>query len=262
MKNVLLIILFLLTFGGVAQKSMNEKQRLEFDSNFFDAMNERLKSNYDKSNEYFEQCLAIDNHNDAIYFKMAQNSLDAKKYEEALQFLEQARRLNPENKWYQKLYIDIKIAEGAPRDEIKKLIKDFEATAQNKYLIRSLYRKMYRIKARFTYPKQAKPKKQEDGKKGELARLWQEKKYAELIQAGEKQLDEQPDNPQIYLYVAQAYKAMSKPKKSLEFLEMGMDFILRDKSMKKAYYQEFIKVYQQLNKPKKVKLYQQKLQKI
>jgi len=256
--NIILLIFFSLSLW--AQENNEEKKRLEFNDYFFDAMNERLKNNYEKSNEYFEQCLALDDQNDVIYFKIAQNYLDAKKYEEALQYLEKVRALNPENKWYAKLYIDIKIDSGTPRDEVRKMIKEFEPVAKNKYLIQSLYRKMYRKTPRVTYKtKNLKPLPSTGDK---LPALWQQKQYKKLIETGEKMLDEQPDNPKIYLYIAKAYLAVNKPKKALEYLEMGTDFILNDKETRKAYYLEMIKAYQSLNKPKKVKLYKQKLEKI
>ena len=260
MKNLYLILLLLFSFAGWSQISGDEKKSLEFADYFFDAMNERLKSNYEKSNEYFEQCLALDDTNDVVYFKMAQNFADAKNYDEAWQYVEVAQKLNPDNKWYKKLYIDIKIDSGTPRDEIKKMIKDFEEVAQNKYLIQSLYRKMYRKTVQVNYQK-AKTKKPQSSENN-LADLWQQKKYADLLKTGEKLLDEQPDNPRIYLYMAQAHLGMNQAKKALDYLDMGSDFILSDKNMQKAYYQEYIKAYKALNKPKKVKLYQTKLAKI
>jgi len=261
MKKLFIVILLFFSLSAWTQNTLDEKKKLEFDENFFDAMNERLKNNYEKSNEYFEQCLSIDDQNDAIYFKMAQNYLDAKNYEKAFQYLEQARRINPENKWYQKLFIDIKIESGAPRDEIKKLIKKFEPVAQNKYVIRALTRKMYR---KTSATNQSKPVKKENTSRegNHLAQLWQQKNYQALAKAAEKKLDDEPDNPQIYLYVARAYTGLNQPEKALEFLEMGSDFIVGDKKMQKSYYQQYIKVYQLLDKPKKVKLYQQKLEKI
>jgi tetratricopeptide (TPR) repeat protein len=144
MKQILLLIFLFL--GLLLSAQTKDNQKLSFDEYFFESMNERLKENFKKSNDLLEQCLSIDNTNDVVFFKMAQNYFDLKDYSQSLIYLKKAQDINPDNKWYQKLFIEIKIKQHADKKEIFKLIKEFEPIAQNKYLIGDLYRQAFKEK--------------------------------------------------------------------------------------------------------------------
>ncbi len=255
----LLIILLLLSTNIWAQDKLTEKDKLRFDTAFFDAMNERLKNNYAKSNEYFEQCLSIDDQNDAVYFKMAQNYFDLKDYTQAEVYLEKAQKINPSNKWYEKLHIEIKINNGAPETEIKKMIEAFKQMAQNKYIIKNLYRKLRQKRNR---PIAVSTDIKQVVNPVDWNKLLLEKKYKKLLEKAETELEKQPDKPLLYLYAAQALTGLHHYADALDYLDMGWDFVQKNKNMQKAYYQQYIIIYEALQKPEKVKSYRQKLQKI
>ncbi len=259
MKKIFIYI-FLLSINFVtAQSKLSEKERLTFESNFFDGMNERLKENYDKSNVFLEQCLSIDDKNDVVLFKIAQNYLDNHKPQEALIYINKAKESNAKNKWYQKTFIEIKIALDTGQKEIVKLINKYKKTAKNPYVINSLFRKMYyQNRPKVTYTT-SKPK---TIKKDDLANLISSGNYKKTIAEGEKILETNPDNAKAYYYIALAKTKQNKQKQAIEYLEMGIDFALDQKGLLKKYYQLYIDIYSAKNKPKKVKKYQQKLNKL
>ena len=253
-----LILIWWLSIGQIiAQKAQNQAS---LDNYFYDAMTERLKSNYQQSNDLFEQCLSIDPKNDAIYFKMAQNYFDLKDYDNALLYLEKAQKINPDNKWYQELFIEIKIKQETDRNKLYKLIKNFEAKAKNKYLIRDLYWKVSRMG--FNVKSKPKATVKQTNESGKLKTLWQQKQYNQLLKNGEKALEKTPDNAEIYLYIAKAYTALKKYGDARDYLDMGIDFTTGNKNLQKAYYQQYIEIFTALKQQKKVESYRKKLQKL
>jgi len=261
MKKFLIIILFLPLFIW-SQQDRQEEQTLHFDEFFYDAMNERLKDNFKKSNELFEQCLLIDEQNDVIYFKMAQNHFDLKEYNQALLYVEKAQKINPNNKWYEKLRIEIKIKNNAPKEEVIKMIQAFESSAQNKYIIQDLYKQIKRHPKIAEQTKNTKIKKTLSREIQRLSDLITARKFDKAVDLSEKLLTEQPENAQLYLLSAKAYIGLKNYTEALDFLDMGMDFILNDTSLKKSFYQQYIVIYTHLNNPKKKQIYQNRLQKL
>jgi len=249
-------ILFFFSLQIWGQKSLEKPQTI--DDYFFEAMNERLKENFEKSNEWFEKCLLISPENDVVFFKMAQNYFDKKDYDQSLIYDEKAKKYNPDNKWYQKLFIDIKIKQNTDKKTLLQLIKDFKKVADNPYVIKELIQKVYRqnkekVKVTYSTPKPL--------KNNELKQLLQQKAYQELLKKAEAVLDAEPENVNAYLYMAKAYSALKKYDDALDYLDMGMDFVLDKPRTKKAFFQQYITIYTQLNKPKKARVYRQKLQK-
>lgn len=257
-KYFLVIIWWLFAGQIVAQKT---QKKASVDDYFYDAMTERLKSNYQKSNDLFEQCLSIDTNNDAIYFKIAQNYFVLKDYDNSLMYLKKAQKINPDNKWYQKLFIEIKIKQQTDSETLNKLIKDFIPKAKNKYLIRDLYLKVRQMQLEQIRSKPQATVKQVNTS-GTLIKLWQQKQYNKLIKNGEQALEKTPDNAEIYLYMAKAYTALKKYTEARDYLDMGIDFTIGNKSLLKAYYQQYIEIYTGLKQTKKADKYRRKLQKI
>ena len=254
---------FILLFWlSVWHLSAQEHQKTDaFDDYFYDAMTERLKTNYQQSNDLFEQCLSLDAGNDVVYFKIAQNYFDLKDYDKSLTYLSQAQKYNPDNKWYQKLFIDIKIKQQTNPRVLYKLIKDFEAKAHNKYLVQNLIRQVQLMQIR----KRTQPKvtfNPVHNQSGRLEKLWQQKNYHKLIQEAEKALEQQPDVAKNYLYMAKAHAALKQYRDARDYLDMGMDFVAGDKQLLKQYYQQYILIYTGLKQTGKADKYRQKLEKL
>ncbi len=253
-----LVLIFWISLWQLPAQKVPKKNA--FDDYFYDAMTERLKNNYQQSNQLFEQCLSIDPDNDVIYFKIAQNYFDLKDYDQSLVYLRQAQKYNPNNKWYQKLFIEIKIKQQTDPKALYQLIHDFEAKAHNKYLIQDLYRQVQRNRLRVQTQPKLKPKEAENNI--ELQNLYNQKKYQKLIEKGEKALEQRPDDANIYLHMAKAYTGLKQYHDAIDYLDMGMDFVIGNKEMLKAYYQQYIAIFSALKQTGKAKLYQQKLEKL
>ena len=253
-----LVLIWFLSVWELMAQGLQDKKTL--DDYFYDAMTERLKENYQQSNDLFEKCLSIDPDNDVFYFKIAQNYFELKDYENSLLYLEKAQQLNPDNKWYQVLFIEIKIKQHTDSKTLYKLINDFETKAKNKYLIKDLRWKVVMMR----FEEQSKPEetpKPED-KTSELKKLWQQKQYDKLVKACGDALEKMPDNAEVYLYMAKAYTALEKYDYALEYLDLGIDFTTVSKPLLKAFYQQYIDIYTALKQNKKAKKYRQKLKKL
>ena len=258
MKKLLLLLSILTFTTSFSQDKSDEKKKLEFEENFFDAMSYRIKGDFEKSNELFQNCLNIQPKNDVVLFKIAQNYYDSKKYDEAETYINQAIKINDKNKWYKKYVIDIEIDKGTDAKEVRKLIADFSKVANNPYIISNLYRKLYRrdYKPKVTYNTK-KTKNSSNSNKFEM--LLNQHKYKELIKLTEKKLEDNPDDAKLYLWTATAYKNLKKWNKAIEYLDMGIDFAMDNKSLLKKYYQTYAEVYRLSGKTKKADKYLKKI---
>ncbi len=257
MKKFFLITFFLLTVKVFSQESITKNDKISLDEKFFDAETYRVKENYDKSNELLFEALNLSPKNDAILFKIAQNYYDLKNYVQSQEFIDQAIQLNQKNKWYQYLAIEIAIAQKRDTAKVRRMIEDFRPLAKNKFLINSLYLKLFR-----NQKKTSKKLSKKYNANKLILDLFQKQQYSKVITIIEKSLVDAPTNPQLYLWAAQASLKTGNAKKTLEYLDLGIDFARTNKKTLKQFYQEYIKVYQTLKKPEKVKKYQLKLRKI
>jgi len=255
MSKVFYILIFF-SVAAFSQKKTPQDQKESFEVSFFDAMNERLKNNFEKSNENFETCLRLQPENDAVLFKIAQNYYDLKDYENAKKMILEATEINPNNKWYQLLAIQIEIDNGTDKQIVLKQIKDFEPVVKNKYIVKKLYQKLYQKNNPYHKPKIIKPSVEKNQK--DLKLLYQSQQYAKLITEGEKQLELTPENPEIYLYIAKAFIELKKYPQAEEYLEMGIDFA-EEKNILKQYYQTYYQLYQQTGQTGKARFYKQKI---
>ncbi len=264
MKKILLGFFLFFQWILLGQEQLKESDKLSFDENFFDAMNFRIKEDYKQSNDAFFNCLAIDPESDVVLFKIAQNFLALKQYNQSEEYLQKAIAIHPENKWYQVTSIQLKIKQGEAADKILKLIEAFRSKAKNKYLIASLYKELYsrNNKIQKQIPQQSTSTNKPEKNKKNLRDLLNNEAYQELINQGEKKLEITPDDAQTYFYIAQSYYKLSKPKKALEYLDMGIDFVIDDKDLLKKYYQLYEKLYSETGNTKKSNYYKSKINKL
>ncbi len=255
MRNSIFLFLFLISFTAFSQMKQNNL----FDQLFFKGMNERIKNNYEKSNDFFAQCLTIEPDNDVIFFKMAQNYYEMKAYMRSADYLREAQKINQKNKWYQKLYIELQIVQNVDSKIILKLIKDYETKIHNKYIIADLKQELFRRK-------QDRVKETDINKNNNyntyLDQLWQQKAYSKLIDTAVQLLNQQPDDPNIYLWIAKAYTTLKKYPQAIEYLNMGIDFAEVNKIIHRNFLKQYIIIYNSWGNPQKTKYYSQKLNKI
>ena len=261
MKFILYLIA-LFSFSFISAQEMNEKQQQSFDDNFFDGVNSRLKEDYKRSNDFFFACAELNPQNDVVLFKIAQNYLDLNDLTKAEEFNNKALKINPDNKWYTENLIRIKIKQGESDKEILKLIENFRKQAHNKYLIAELYRELYSQKKKQSGVRITTKNRKKEDPKNSLKQLYNVGKYKKLIEKGEKLLDKSPENPNTYLWIAKSYSKLNQNKNALEYLDMGIDFVLNKKALLKEYYLLYSHAYKQMGKLKKSNYYKLKSEKL
>ncbi len=74
---------------------------------FIDANNEKIHGNYKKAEKLFSQCIDGNPKNAAAMYEMAKILRFHMQFDAALTYARQAKRLYPENIWYQQLLADV-----------------------------------------------------------------------------------------------------------------------------------------------------------
>jgi len=96
------ILLYFVFNTGIlfAQKlGITEENNIEFQTNFFDALKQKVIANYTKAIESLEKCYQIDSTNVAVDFELSKNYFMLKKYAEAEIFINKALYKKPLNSY-------------------------------------------------------------------------------------------------------------------------------------------------------------------
>ncbi|KJD36793.1 TPR domain protein [Tamlana sedimentorum] len=88
------------------------------------------------------------------------------------------------------------------------------------------------------------------------------KQYKLAQEKSSAALEEYPSQPLFYLVNGVALNELNTPKKALESLEMGLDFIIDDTKMEADFYKQLSKAYTLLNNTQKAKTFNDKAQKL
>jgi tetratricopeptide (TPR) repeat protein len=124
------VFLFLLMFSisnVYSQDSSAEKKAKLAMNTFLDAEKNKMLENYSEAVKLYEKTLEIDDSYDPAMFQLAHLYIFQQKYKEALYWCEKAHQLDPNNKWYSLLLIDLyknnyQLADAA--DVYKSLLKN------------------------------------------------------------------------------------------------------------------------------------------
>ena len=84
------------------------------------------------------------------------------------------------------------------------------------------------------------------------------KQYDLALEKSESALSKYPSQPIVYLINGVASNALNQPKKAIENLEMGLDFIIEDPRMEADFYKQLSKAYTLLNNTDKAKTFSDK----
>lgn len=100
-KRFLFYLLFFpfITPVEAQKKKPDEKKRLEFENAFMNAEKELMTGNEEKAFNLFEKCSHIDSKQATPFYKLAELSFKKRELKDALEYNEQALKLEPENKW-------------------------------------------------------------------------------------------------------------------------------------------------------------------
>jgi tetratricopeptide (TPR) repeat protein len=80
---------------------LNEENQRRFDFFFYEANREKMLGNYEKSATYYTECLRIDPTSGACMVELSNLLLMNKQAPAAIELMERATKLYPENEWYQ-----------------------------------------------------------------------------------------------------------------------------------------------------------------
>jgi tetratricopeptide (TPR) repeat protein len=106
--KLLAVLLFSSLWMGIqAQNTDDEKQSKLAMNTFLDAEKNKMLENYPEAIKLYEKTLTIDDEYDPAMFELGRLYLYEQKYNEALLWVERAYKLDPTNKWYALLLIDL-----------------------------------------------------------------------------------------------------------------------------------------------------------
>ena len=86
--------------------------RYDFKSTFHNAMQEKMRDNYDVAAEEFQKCLSMEPDNDAVHYALSDCYEKLKQMEKSLEYAVKAYDLDNSNKWYQLRCADLYFAKG------------------------------------------------------------------------------------------------------------------------------------------------------
>jgi tetratricopeptide (TPR) repeat protein len=102
--------------AGSSSFVLTERQRMQFDFMFYDAIKQKSLENPEKAIKIFQECLNLDSSNDAVMHELSVLFLAKKEMESALFFAEAALKIAPNNKWYLLKAAEIYTLNGAYND--------------------------------------------------------------------------------------------------------------------------------------------------
>lgn len=88
--------------------------------------------------------------------------------------------------------------------------------------------------------------------------LLEEQRFEDSLKNSAKALELYPAQPIFYLQQAKAYNYNQEPKKALESLEFGLDYLIDNPIMERGFYEEFAKSYRLIHDIKNERIYLQK----
>ncbi|MES2592511.1 MAG: tetratricopeptide repeat protein [Bacteroidota bacterium] len=236
------------------------RQRIDFERLFFDANKEKILGNYDLAENLLMQSLRIDPNSSAAMYELASVYAFKNNKKQALFYSKKAASIDPENIWYQLLYIDC-LKENKQATEVvdvyQKLLKrypervDFYYELANAYLYANktseatkVYDKIesligvsedaslqkYKIykatnnfdKALAEINKLIKVFPKESKYYGILGELYQERGENEkALSAYNDLLKIDPENPYVHLSMADYYRKQKEDKKAFEEIKIA-----------------------------------------
>ena len=282
--------------------NVSEKNNIEFQENFFKALSEKAIFNYKKAIEYLENCNQLLPNNKSVLFEISKNYLKLGRYDEALNYLENALSNDTDNLWMLEHKVTVlkklanfdeaiitqkKIATKHPKKKQELVFlhlqnrdlasaKKILLELQNEKLLNSRLR---RIQDRLNNRKPKAKKVAKNTVNSDLKTVFEkEKTFAslklllnklvatnntnDLLKYSEQGLTLFPAQPFVYLLNGKALNKNNQFKKALQSLQNGIDFVIDDTKIEAEFYLEMAKSYEKLNNSKKANSYKNKAAKI
>ncbi len=281
------------------KRNSAEKEQIDFQKYFFDAVTEKAINNYQKAINHLEECNRLIPNSIAVLFEFSKNYCFLNKLPEAIEYAQQALSLEPENIWIQehlvavykksgdfKEAIDIqeKIGEKFPqkrRELVYLHLQNEDRKSANKVIdelakAKLLNSKLRRIKSNIRKKKSkllakvtnnARLKSAFEKEKSfknfrELLQKLDAENHQYLLAYSEQGLSLFPAQPFVYLMNGKALNRINRFEKAIEALENGIDFVIDNQRLENRFYIELVKSYKAIGDFKNMKKYQKKLNNI
>ena len=281
-------------------KETTEENYIKFQEFFFKSLSEKSIKNYQIAIQNLEECNAIFPNNKTVLFELSKNYLLLNKIREAKHYINNALLIDPSNFWMLKHLVTIQIKDKNYQEAIKtqliivkqkpyqrselinlyylnnefmkalSLIHTFEEEyGLTTRLKRIKHKLMLRNKPQIVTPKvdslpllisdfESNPPSFNTLKKILTVAIKENIEtyyiYSDLA------IDLFPAQPFSYLSKGRALQRQGKHQEAIDFLEIGIDFIVETPLLEAQFYALLVKIYTSLNKTKKAIEYKMKLE--
>ena len=281
-------------------KETTEENYIKFQEFFFKSLSEKSIKNYQIAIQNLEECNAIFPNNKTVLFELSKNYLLLNKIREAKHYINNALLIDPSNFWMLKHLVTIQIKDKNYQEAIKtqliivkqkpyqrselinlyylnnefmkalSLIHTFEEEyGLTTRLKRIKHKLMLRNKPQIVTPKvdslpllisdfESNPPSFNTLKKILTVAINENIEtyyiYSDLA------IDLFPAQPFSYLSKGRALQLQGKHQEAIDFLEIGIDFIVETPLLEAQFYALLVKIYTSLNKTKKATEYRMKLE--
>lgn len=273
----------------------NEIVEDEFQEHFYEAMKQRGIENFDRAVTHLLKCKEIAPENLVIDFELGKNYTDLKQYERAVSYLEPIVNSNPDNIWYLeallKVYerqrnaekaieLAVKLAEKKPYfkqnlaflysqtgryKEALTLVDELEEMYGQSYLLDSLRGHLNSV---LEQNDTSEDRQEEGGVEApgdidqaiiEMYGLIKVESYADLLSMATQTLENYPSHPEAYYCKGVALNGLKRHEEAVEYLEMGLNYIIDDMKLQNNIYKQLVLAYKALGNVKKENEYKSKL---
>lgn len=281
-------------------KETTEENYIKFQEFFFKSLSEKSIKNYQIAIQNLEECNAIFPNNKTVLFELSKNYLLLNKIREAKHYINNALLIDPSNFWMLKHLVTIQIKDKNYQEAIKTQLiivkqKPYQRselinlyylnnefmkalslihTVEEEYglttrLKRIKHKLMLRNKPQIVTPKvdslpllisdfESNPPSFNTLKKILTVAIKENIEtyyiYSDLA------IDLFPAQPFSYLSKGRALQLQGKHQEAIDFLEIGIDFIVETPLLEAQFYALLVKIYTSLNKTKKAIEYKMKLE--
>ncbi|MEX6626729.1 tetratricopeptide repeat protein [Tenacibaculum salmonis] len=285
----------------VPTMAISEKDNIAFQNDFFKALSQKALFNHKKAIEYLENCNQLRPNNEAVFFELSKNNLKLARSIEALEYIELALNIAPDNLWMLEHKITIlkripdfkeaikvqeKIAKTHPKKKqelvylhlqnkdivtAKKVLSELkEAKLLNptlRRILKKINNKAVNVKKQ---PKKLvntdlhaifEKEKSFTSLKPLLIKL-AVNKHPDLLKYSSQGLALFPAQPFVYLMNAKALNNNKQHKKALQSLQNGIDFVIDNPKIEAKFYLEMASAYKSLHNVKKANTFKNKAAKI
>jgi tetratricopeptide (TPR) repeat protein len=209
------------------KKGLSEKDRVQFQSTFYDACKEKIKGNMEVAENLFKDCLKIDSSSAPVQYELASLYRFTGLNDEALKYAKKASAKDPKNEWYQLLYIEClhnKRQYSDAAQAYEKLVKyvpgkpDYYIALADEYVYAKKPEKAAKVYEEYekTFGKD------ESVSLKRVAVLREQNKLAEAEAVLKELIRDFPGEPRYFTYLAEIYQDKGEPEKAFSIYQESL----------------------------------------